>query len=327
MIWATWRMHRTVFLVSIAVVIAFAIWLIFNGLAQQHAWALVVGHRCAQVQSGSLAARCLSYQDSYEATTHFNHFEVGACIVLPALFGLVIGTPLVATELQQSTNRLAWSQSITRARWLAAKCGVGALVVAIPMAALVPLFWWWIKAARRGSPIQPQNFDMAGFVIVAYALFAFALGVTLGALIRRPGWAFASSVPVFVLVRLAVHDFIRPRLISPVSEAVPANTQPSPTAWLQQMGYVTNGRLSPSPGQSWSSASYRIFQCQGYSGGSARPAHSINYCENFFHLHFVVQFQPESHFWPLQTAESAVFLGISAVLLGVTMLAVRRWRT
>jgi hypothetical protein len=327
MIWATWRMHRTVFLAAIAVVVVFAAWLIFNGLTQEHAWALVVGHHCGQLQSGSLASRCYSYQDSYEATTHFNHFEVGACIVLPALFGLVIGTPLVATELQQSTNRLAWSQSITRARWLASKCGVGALVVAIPMAALVPLFWWWIEAAHRGSPIQPQNFDMAGFVIVAYALFAFALGVTLGALVRRPGWAFASSVPVFVVVRLAVHDFIRPRLISPVSEAVPVNTQPSPTAWLQQMGYVPDGRLSQAPGQSWSSTGYRIFQCQGYGGGSARPAHSTSYCEKLFHLHFVVQFQPEGHFWPLQTAESAIFIGISAVLLGITMLAVRRWRT
>jgi hypothetical protein len=141
MIWATWRMHRTVFLVSIAVVAVFAIWLAINGSIQQHAWAMVVSHHCAQLRPGAMATRCLSYENSYTASTHFNHFEVGACIVLPALFGLVIGTPLVATELQQSTNRLAWSQSITRARWLAAKCGVGALVVAIPTAAMVPLFW------------------------------------------------------------------------------------------------------------------------------------------------------------------------------------------
>jgi hypothetical protein len=327
MIWATLRMHRAVFLVSIAVVVAFAVWLAINGSMQQHAWALIVSHHCARLTSETEAARCSIYDADYSAATRFSHYEVGACIVLPALFGLVVGTPLVATELQESTNRLAWSQSITRTRWLGAKCGVGALVVAVPTAALVPLFWWWREAAQRGSPILPENFDMAGIVIIAYAFFAFALGVTLGALVGRVGWAFAASVPIFVLVRLGVHDFIRPRLIPSVTQVVPANTQPSPTAWLQQMGYVSDGRLSPAPGQSWSSASYRVFQCQGYSGGSARPAHSVNYCEKLFHLHFVVQFQPESHFWPLQTAESAVFLGISAVLLGVTTLAVRRWRT
>jgi hypothetical protein len=134
-IWATLRMHRWVFLVSVAVIAAFAVWLAISGLAQVHAWALIVSHHCTVLRPGSEAARCYSYESSYANATHFNHVAVGVCIVLPALFGLVIGSPLVATELQQSTNRLAWSQSITRTRWLAAKLGVGTLVVAVPTAA------------------------------------------------------------------------------------------------------------------------------------------------------------------------------------------------
>jgi hypothetical protein len=40
-----------------------------------------------------------------------------------------------------------------------------------------------------------------------------------------------------------------------------------------------------------------------------------------------MQFQPPSHFWALQAAESAVFLGAAGALLGLTVIAVRRWRT
>ena len=40
-----------------------------------------------------------------------------------------------------------------------------------------------------------------------------------------------------------------------------------------------------------------------------------------------LQFQPGNNFWALQGAESAIFVGAALVLLGVTVLAVRRWRT
>jgi hypothetical protein len=41
----------------------------------------------------------------------------------------------------------------------------------------------------------------------------------------------------------------------------------------------------------------------------------------------VVQYQPTSHFWALQGVESAIFIGAALVLLGITVVAVRRWRT
>jgi hypothetical protein len=44
-------------------------------------------------------------------------------------------------------------------------------------------------------------------------------------------------------------------------------------------------------------------------------------------MHYVLQYQPGSHFWALQAGESGIFLAASAVLLALTVLAVRRWRT
>ena len=43
--------------------------------------------------------------------------------VAPALIGVFWGAPLVARELEAGTHRLAWTQSVTRTRWLAIKLG------------------------------------------------------------------------------------------------------------------------------------------------------------------------------------------------------------
>ena len=44
--------------------------------------------------------------------------------VAPALIGIFWGAPLVTRELEAGTFRLAWNQSVTRARWMAVKLGL-----------------------------------------------------------------------------------------------------------------------------------------------------------------------------------------------------------
>ena len=60
---------------------------------------------------------------------------------------------------------------------------------------------------------------------------------------------------------------------------------------------------------------------------SAISQTDVNRCIAQNKLHYLFQYQPTSHFWTLQGAESAIFIGAALVLLGVTVLAVRRWRT
>ena len=138
---------------------AFAIWLAISGAIEAHAWAIFSSHQCS--------------------------IDAVLCGVLPAILGFVVCVPLVAGEIQERTNRLAWTQSITKIRRLLSKVSVGALFSAVIVGAMAPLFWWWTDAAQCSNHIQPSNFDITGFVGVAYALFAFMLGVALGALIRR----------------------------------------------------------------------------------------------------------------------------------------------
>jgi len=321
-IWATWRMHRSIFLTSIAVAAAFAICLAVTGTSELNAWAIFTGHHCSVMIPGS-SPICSS---SYSGVDHFSSINAALCGVLPAILGLVLGVPLVAGEMQMFTNRLAWTQSITRTRWLVTKVGVGALVTLGIVGALAPLFWWWTDAARRSLHVAPSNFDISGFVIVAYALFAFMLGVVLGALIRRAGWAFAASIPLYIGARLFVQDFLRPTLVSPVIRVISPNSGPPALAWIVRSGFVPVGRSSPAPGQAWNSYLVRVVNCQG-ANGIGKPEHSWKFCEALYHVHDVVQFQPDSHFWALQAWESAIFVGAAIVLLGVTVAAVKRWRT
>ncbi|MDP9093508.1 MAG: hypothetical protein M3N95_11400 [Actinomycetota bacterium] len=52
-------------------------------------------------------------------------------LALPALVGAFRGAPLISCELENGTQRLAWTQSITRTRSLAVKLAlVGAASIA-----------------------------------------------------------------------------------------------------------------------------------------------------------------------------------------------------
>jgi ABC-type transport system involved in multi-copper enzyme maturation permease subunit len=319
MIEPAWRLQRLVFLVALAVVVAFATWLAVTGSLQAAAWTSYnVTHHCVDV----VATRnnCFALGQNYQNLNRLARVNLGLAVAMPGLLGLVLGAPLVAREIEQGTNRLAWTQSITRTRWLLVKLGVGALACCVVVGATTPLLEWWTGAIHRGARVVPSLFDISGFVAVSYVLFAFMLGAALGALIRRTGWAFAVGIPLYALARLGVQNFARPALVSPSTAAgFPAN------AWILQSGYVPLGRSSPATGQTWESGYQLVANC--LSKVRAVSLANENRCIAQNKLHYLFQYQPTSHFWTLQGAESAIFVGAAIVLLGVTVLAVRRWRT
>ena len=165
---------------------------------------------------------------------------------------------------------------------------------------------------------------MTGIVVIGYTLFAFALGAALGAVIRRPGWAFALGIPVFAVSRLVVEDWWRPHLVTLATYANLSGIPPQAVwnGWLVNSGLVPAGRTSPAPGQTWqSSPPGGYYTCMGQAESPAAEAR----CATRAHIHYVFQFQPDSHYWALQAAETALFLGLALLLIGVTVIAVRRW--
>ena len=320
MIWATWRMERPLYFVAGGLLVVVAILLALAGAHQEAAWTTFSNLHCGQPGSSS---GCMSAADSYYGASRFSSTGVVIGFLVPGLLGLVLGAPIVAREIGQSTNRLAWTQSITRTRWLVLKLGVGALATAAFVAALTPVFQWWTGAVQRGDRMVPPNFDVSGLVLVAYALFAFMLGALLGALVQRTGWAFALGVPLFAAFRFLERTYVRSSLVPPVYTST-AQVAPSDN-WVLNQGYLPLAQPSPRHGTTWQTGSAAMESCTNPGGGKA--VHSVQHCESLLRLHYVVQMQPANHYWTLQLAEAGVFVAAACVLCVLTIVAVRRWRT
>jgi ABC-type transport system involved in multi-copper enzyme maturation permease subunit len=223
MIWLAWRQLRSQLLVVIGVLVVLGVLLALNGSHLVHLYDTTVA-TCAQHND------CPSVTQNFESQAKWNHALDALVLVVPALIGIFWGAPLVARELETRTNRLAWTQSITRSRWFAVKLAVVG-VASVVTASLVSLMvTWWASPYDRLQDAPYAVFDQRDIAPVAYALFAFALGVALGVLIRRTLPAMAATLVAFVAVRFVVSQWIRPRLIAPLHTITPFSAPPGPGA-------------------------------------------------------------------------------------------------
>lgn len=269
-------------------------------------------------------------------------------IVLPAVVGAFWGAPLVARELEAGTYRLAWSQDITRTRWMAAKLGLIGLAVVTTAGLISLLFSWWAGPinAAGGFPdnfsqfvrMTPLMFSAQGVAPAAWAALAFAIGVLTGILVRRTVAAMAITILVVVLLQLLWPHFVRPHLITPDRATAPitalslnsmlvsdndavtvAINQPGtarlPGAWVVKDKSVTpSGKQFFLPGTPTSvCAKGNPQQCQDWIASH--------------HLTQVVDYVPASSYWPLQWTEAALLLIAAAGLGGVVTFRVRRLLT
>src|SRR5579863_8245591 len=159
----------------------------------------------------------------------------GAILLAPAVIGLFWGAPLIARELETGTAALAWNQSVTRTRWLAVKLAIGGLTAMAVTEALSLMQTWWAvpisQAVADGSGagvaqsrFSQLNFATHGITPLGYAAFAFALGVTAGALIRRTVPAMAVTLAVFAALQVAMPLWVRPNLAPPDRPVIPVTS-------------------------------------------------------------------------------------------------------
>lgn len=267
--------------------------------------------------------------------------------LLPALIGLFWGAPLVTRELEAGTHRLVWNQSITRARWLATKLALTSLAAAAAAGVLSLSVTWWaspIDALSRPDTIMgssdegavaarlsPLVFAARGIAPVGYAVFAFVLGVTAGILLRRTVLAMAVFLAVFVAMQIAMPLAVRPFVIPPVQQTTtitPAN--------ISQLGIDSSGDIATlsvaAPRGAWLLANETVdatgevttpprwvANCMRPEGPHSQPPVPVVNHDCFAKLADLgyrqhLTFQPASRFWPLQWAETAVYLVLSGLL-------------
>ena len=187
-------------------------------------------------------------------------------LAVPGLIGMFWGAPLVAREFETGTFRLAWTQGVTRNRWLAAKLAVAG-VASMAAAGLLSLMvtWWSSPIDRRtGQPAHVRHVPRRGIAPVGYAAFAFALGVTAGLLIRRTLPAMAVTLAVFAAVSRRLPRLgaapphpARPDHLGAQSRIGRGNGCRDQCADRRDLFVQTHSRTCPAPGFSPASSSPR----------------------------------------------------------------------
>lgn len=322
MMWLTWRQFRAQAAVAFAALAVIAVVLGVTGTQLAHLYATSGIGGCT-----ATGGDCGSLVDKFLGHYHLLQNVGNVLVAAPVLVGIFWGAPLVARELETGTYRLAWTQSVTRTRWLAVKLAV----VGVASMAVVGLFsllvTWWSSPLDRVhmDRLSAGAFGQRGIVPIAYAAFAFALGVTLGLLIRRTLPAIAATLVTFTAVRIVVTLWVRGHLIAPLTLNGKLQAQPV------DGGHIVMGGSGapPHPGD-WVLSTQTVYDGGHVITGAGLPSSclrvqvsgTVRTC--FESAHSVVTYQPASRFWALQWYESALFIGAAAVLAGFCFWWIRR---
>jgi hypothetical protein len=323
-----------------AALAAFAILLAATGphLASLYAASGLSG--CQPAGCEHLASNFL--QQLYAAGTYWVLYLLGVVLILltPVVIGLFWGAPLIGRELETGTSALAWNQSITRTRWLAVKLAVGGLAAMAVTEGLSLMQAWWAVPIGRAVGLGGGGTNLAmgrfsslvfathGITPLGYAAFAFAVGVTAGALIRRTVPAMAITLAIFAAVQIAMPLWIRPNLFPARHTAIPVTSLDSIS--LQQGGLngsrfnLGTGNLPGQPG-AWLLSSGAVnaagqatsttpAACTTQTDGNDPSAFMD--CLASHGIREAISYQPASRYWAFQWTETAIYVALALTLAG-----------
>lgn len=299
MTWAAWRLSRAQTVLAAALLAA-----VLVVLTVTH------GNVVRAPDPGSLPA-------AYQWTRLLGTGLIG----VPAFLGAFWGSPILAREYEARTNLFAWTQGVSRSRWLLVRVAV----IVLAAVALVGLFsaaftWWSLAFDRTGNRIGTANFGQRGTAPVGYTVFAIALGLTFGALTRRTLVAMSATLATFMVVRIAFQALVRPHLAATATASRPTQLFGTTGSGSSAVGgWVHSSRLVDAAGRAvdWRVAERAITRC----AGSPRATRDVlEGCSRRLGFQDLVTFHPASSFWQMQLLETSAF-----VLAGAALVAFCVW--
>jgi hypothetical protein len=330
MTWLTWRQYRAQFAVGTALLAALCLLLVLTGLQLVSQYHAIITECASGVSNGRSGVNCSTGGGLFSGGPTVGFVSL-ILLATPVLAGLFLGAPMVAAEFEAGTTQFAWMQGITRARWLAVKGSWLLLAAAAWGGVLAALTTWWASPtnAEHGSEFYPGRFDVLYLVPVAYAVFAMALGICAGALIRRTVPAMAVTLGGFIAARVAVTLWVRPHYISAVTVArnLPAQIQPTGSYWLLSQGTRSPaGQLMVAPQNQPAAFGVDVSSLPKACAGLAKPTGGLtSSCRAALSgFRSFVTYQPASRFWAFQGIETGVFVVLAAILLAVTAVVLIR---
>lgn len=306
MTWLSWRQQRMETLITAALLAALAVAFIPTGIHVADLFVKLHLARCAD--SESQACQFAAGNFALRAGVLNGLLDSGWFNLVPGLIGVALAAPLLL-DRENGTTRLAWTQSITRRRWLATKGLVAVATVLVAGVAFSLLFTWYRQPFDRLYG-RWDKFDFEGVVPLAYALFALGLGLAVGVLVRRSTAALIVAFGAYVAARLFVESWLRRRFIAPVAATWRLNAAgPNLShAWIIRVG------PSNKAGHFFSGGSDAFQSCAkvGPQGDKTLGAGcAARHGAGFTHA----LYQPASRFWEFQGLETALFGGIAILLL------------
>ena len=316
LIWLTWRQHRWPIVISAAVTAVVVVFMLLTAS-----------------DLASMAAECLASSSQKcqggktDSVPSHASYLMNSVLFLPVLFALFWCVPLLARDFEQRTLPLAWSQDISRFRWLAGKTAVmtvltGAMGTALAAASIHLAHEY--HAYTGESLFEGTQFQAGGWLPLTLGLAWLAVGIAAGAATRRVLVSIAVVGGLWI-VRMVGMVQLRPRFMT-------ARTVIKPF----------------SPGREGTSAAFTSSNDMGANGGSLPfidmhgGTHSaaqvlddwcgttkdVNAC---LHSHGIVgmldKFQPASRMGTFHLMENGMNLGLFVIALVVAWWCVKKART
>ncbi len=316
MLWVVWRQYRAALLTAIILLGLVAVPVILGGLAMHADFRSSGAAACAADPASSAECKRIVGLFTNQYIDWANRLVWITAV--PALAGVFVGAPMLAREFEQGTWRLAFTQSVTRTRWLVtnlATVGAGLAVVAFAFSALFT--WWRGPLDLVGSRMRTASFIVTAPSLVAVTIFAFAVGVLAGALLRRTIAAMGATLVAYLVVRIPVEESVRPTYLTPLSRTTDPAAQ-SAAGWRPSTDWVVDS--------GWIDAAGRHLS-QAEENAIARYADSDESLTKYLvehNLRIYTEYHPSTSLPAMQLVEAAIFLGSAGVLLALAVWLIRR---
>jgi hypothetical protein len=334
MAWVVWRQYRWPAAITGALLAAFAAVLLVTGLRMAAQWRTVLA-ACTAAGNCSISSPNSAPQSVYLGSPAMQVL-VGLTLGVPVVLGLLWGAPLVAQEIESGTRSFAWTQTVTRRRWLLVKAGWTLLAAAACAGVVAAAVTWWSgpKTALYANSFNPGIFDLLDIAPVGYALFATALGIAAGTLLRRTLPALGVTLGGFIAVRLLITVFVRQHYMAAVTVyGTPlAHFTPPGSVWVIARGVINKyGQVLGGSGPRVNGVAISALpaSCRNllYNGPRSIPASHLRptfACMQAQGFRGFTTYQPANHFWAFQGIETGIFVALAAALLAVTFVVVSR---
>ncbi len=305
MIWVSWRRQRTETLITAGLLALLAALLVPTGIEMASAFDRDGIGACLGPQPGQACSSALaSFNARFDSLNSF----IAWLTLIPGIVGVLLAAPLVI-ELEQRTHRLAWTQSISRARWLAGKLGFAvAVALAASLVFTLLVTWWRAPIVRIDGRMDQSVFDSEGTVVFGYTLFALGIAAAVGVVWRRAAASLVVGFVGYFAVRVFVDTWLRQRFLAPVTATfhlLDNGPDKLRHAW------VFNQYPSDRAGHQ---VRIPFNLCGPPPAGGGKPP-DIGNCLADHGVFMHATYLPATRFWALQGIETALFGGVAILLL------------